>query len=335
MGVLTDTGSMPPVTSAYFNRKLLKRARFKQLHSRFAQRKELPSRSTKTMIFRRLPALAVATTPLIEGAAPRGVQPTHEEVSCTVKQYGSYVVVSDLVKVVVEHPLLNDIADLLGQQSGETIDTLHRDDFAAGTTVFYGGTGTQRSDLTTTTHKVTTALLDRICRYLAQQNGEMYNEIVSGSTKVGTLPVRDSYWAIITPEIYFTLQTLTGFISVEQYGSGGGIVRGEVGAYKNLRFLMTTNGKKFLEGGGSVSGDVNGTSNADVHCMLVFAMDAVAYVPLEGMSLQNIIHPIGSAGAADPLDQVGTSGWKHAGCRVILKNEWLVRAEVTVGKLAP
>ena len=74
-----------------------------------------------------------------------------------------------------------------------------------------------------------------------------------------------------------------------------------------------------------------GASETDVGAALVFGEDAYGVVDLGvvGASpVRTIVKPLGSAGTADPLDQMATIGWKVDGfAAVILNQNWLVRVE--------
>jgi len=336
MGVLTSTTIVPAAVSSWFDRKLLDRAVPYLQHGRVAQRRPLKSRSGNTIVFRKLTALALATTPLVEGTPPAGKQLAKSDITATIQQWGDYVTLSDLTQVTIEHPILQDANMLLGEQAGQTLDALLRDVAAAGTTVFYGGGVAARANVLGVAHKVDTDILDRATRYLLGQNAKMFTEMITGTVKVSTFPIRPAFWAITHPDVIFTLQTLTGFISAEEYSSTGPLLEGEVGAYKNVRFLSSTQAKYWPGGGGNYSGDVKYTgSDADVYSILVFGRNAIASVPLDGQSLQNIIKPLGSAGSGDPLSQIATSGWKHTGARARLEETYMARIEVTAGLLAP
>jgi N4-gp56 family major capsid protein len=211
-----------------------------------------------------------------------------------------------------------------------------REAYSVGTNVFYGGNAANRAALTTTTHKVDTAILQRVIRSLARNNGAMYTDLIDASDGYNTSPIRPAYLAITTPEVVFTLESLTGWVPVEKYASTGPVMDAEVGAYRNIRFLQTTQGKSLAGGGGTAVGDVKSTSTAaDVHFIHVFAQDAVGTVPLSNLSFENIIHPKGSGGPSDPMNQVGTSAWKRTGTELILNDAFLARIEVTVGDVAP
>ena len=339
MGALTSTTTVAPAVQSYFDRSLLMRALPALVHMKVATRKSLKRRNGNTMVFRRIEALPLATTPLLEGQPPAGKQLSKTDISCTIQQWGDYVTLTDMVEATVEHPLLNDANKVLGEQSGQTIDVLMRDVQCAGSNVFYGGDGTTetlRTDLTGTSHKVTTNLLDRIIRFMRQKNAKMFTEMVDASSKQATFPIRPAYLCITTPEVQFTLETLAGYVPAHQYASTEKVMDHEIGSYKELRFLVSTQAKSYAGGGGTASGDVKKTSTvADVHTILVFGQESCATVPLEGMSLENIIKPMGAGGTGDPLNQLATSGWKHTGTRVRLNESFLCRAEVTVGNAAP
>ena len=63
------------------------------------------------------------------------------------------------------------------------------------------------------------------------------------------------------------------------------------------------------------------------------ACDCTGLIPantaIEGAALQTIVHPRGSSGTADPLDQRGTVGWKATKVTKRLCEEYMVRVEHT------
>ena len=344
MGVLTDTGVIPPVVQTYFDRKLLTRALPLLVHTRVAERRPLAQRSGNTMVFRRVESLALATTPLVEGTPPSGQKLSHTDISVRIQQWGDYVTIADLIKATIEHPLLNDASKVLGEQAAQTLDVLMREEACAGTQVFYGGGVAGRANLQTTAHKVDANLLVCMIRYLLDANASRFTKIIAASVNVETRGIRPAYWAITHPDVVATLETLSEYTPVVEYASQGPVMEAEVGAFRELRFLASSGGtsdalggsKVIRGGGGAYSTDIYFTgSTADVYFILAFGEEAIAAVPLDGMSLENIIKPIGSGGPSDPLNQIGTSGWKHAGARKRLNEKFMCRAEVTAGLLAP
>ncbi len=74
--------------------------------------------------------------------------------------------------------------------------------------------------------------------------------------------------------------------------------------------------------------DGGGADGSDVASTLVLGKDAYGVIDLEGKNVRAIIKNRGSAGTADPLDQISTVGWKVAGFAAkILQDAWLVRIE--------
>lgn len=335
---LTTTQVVPPAVAVFYSRMLLRRSLPKLVHMRVAQRKSLKTRSGNTIKFRRLDKLPIQSAPLLEGVPPQGREIGKFDIIATIQQYGDFTPLSDLEQITLENPMLREATDLLGDQASESMDSYARDVFAAGSSVFRGGasTVTLRTDLLSAAHKIDTTVQDRIIRLLMGNDATLFTEMVDASTKQATFPIRGAFWGITDEQVIFTAETLPGWKSVEEYSSKGSTLEAEMGAYKNLRWLSTTLAKKFLGGGGAVSGDVQSTGGvADVHTGLVFGTDAVATVPLEGHSLENIIKPTGSGGVSDPLNQVATSGWKHTGARVRLNESWMTRGEWTVALTTP
>lgn len=336
MAALTDTSTLPAVVQRFWDRVLLVRALPAVVHGRVTQRRELKKRNGKVMMFRRMESLPLTVSPLVEGTPPTGRQLTKTDISVTIQQWGDYVPLTDLVQMTTDHPVLDETNKLLAEQSVRVVEALTRDVAAASTNKFFGGGVAGRANLASPAHKVDGALLDRINRALLAANASMFTSMIAPTVKFNSYPIRPAWIVITTPEVYFTLEHMPGWISVEEYGSQGPVMRHEVGAYRNFRVLVSTMAKSYPGGGDTAVGDVKSTGGlADVHTLAVFGQDAIAQVPLEGDSLQNIIKPKGSAGTADPLDQVGTSGWKHTGARIRLNEAFMAVAEVTVADNNP
>ena len=336
MPALTTSSVFPPAVAQWYDRRLLMRAVPLLVYMQAAYRRSLPKNNGTTVVFRRINALSLALATLVEGVPGAGQALAKTDVSSTVLQWGDYVTLTDYGRAVVENDLLQAANDVLGEQSGQTMDALLRDVVSAGTNVFYGGGAANRAALTGIAHKIDQTIIDRVVRTLDGANAKRFKEMVSASTKVSTLPIRPAYIGMCHPDARFSIQALPNFISIEKYATSDERLIGEFGAYNDVRFCMSTQAKMYRGGGGTASGDVKSTGgNADVAVISIFGEQAVGVVPLERENLHNIVKPLGSAGALDPLDQVSTSGWKHTGTRLILNDAFMARIECTVGNLAP
>lgn len=78
--------------------------------------------------------------------------------------------------------------------------------------------------------------------------------------------------------------------------------------------------------GGTIMPDLG----TDVGAALFLGADAYGITKLEGAGLETIVKQKGSAGAADPLNQRGTVGWKATIVAKILAELWMVRCEVAI-----
>lgn len=327
---LTNTSNFPPAVREDLFKDLLLRTTPELHYAKVAKKAPKAGKSGDTLIFRRVEALSKAKIPLVEGVAPNGQRLTKTDVSTVLKQYGDYVPLTDWVQAIMDHPILMNANEVLSEQLAQTLDELDGDTFVTGTNVLYGGTASSRTDLLDTSHIVSATLLAKAIRTLQGANAKMFTKEISATDKVATSPVRPAFWAVTTEDVQYDLENLTGWIPSTNYASSMQAMPGEIGSYRNIRFLVSTQAIKFLAGGGSASGVQATGGTADVHTIMIFGKEAVAEVPLSGKSTENIVHLAGSAGPADPLNQYGTSGWKNASSRVILNDNYLIRLEVSV-----
>src|SRR3972149_9193419 len=141
--MITTTVEIPSAVTEYYNRTLLERALPYMNHDLFGQIRPLPQGNSKVAKFRRYESLGTATTPLTEGVPPSSTDPTKTDVTATISTYGAFIEYSDDVELTNPDALLTEFNELLGEQSGETIDLLRRDVLVTGTNIQYQ-TGTSR-----------------------------------------------------------------------------------------------------------------------------------------------------------------------------------------------
>ena len=321
---ITTTTEIPAAVSEFYDKTLLVRALPYLVHDKFGQRRPIPTGQSKVIKFRKYNALAVATTPLSEGVTPSSNQLAKTDISATVAQYGAFVDVTDMVTLTNVEPVLTEAAELLGEQAGESLDEIYRAVLVAGTNVAYANAVADRNSVVTI---VTTADLDKVIRVLSNNMAKMHTKMIKAGTGIGTQPIRPAFWAIVHPDVAFTLDGLTGFKSVETYSSQGAVQPNEIGAYKNIRFVMSTKAKIWTGAGATSGGFKNTAGEVDVYAMLIFGTDAYGISEIRGNGLKNYVKPLGSAGTADPLNQVATSGWKAVTVCKILNDSFMLRLE--------
>lgn len=322
---METTSTISHAVNNYYDRNLLERALPLLVHTKWAQVRDIPRNNTNVIKFRKYGSLAAATTPLSEGITPDGNSLSISDITATVLQYGDYVTISDFLQLTTLDPVLTETSAILGEQAGLTLDTLARDILAAGTNVQYVDatspkTNDERSDVAAA-DVITTGELDIAIRTMKVNNAKKITNMVSPDSGYATSPVAPCYVAIVHPYTSYTLTGLTGFVPVEKYANKAPLMDGEIGAYKEIRFVETTNAKYF---------DNEGAGSIDVYATLIFGQNAYGISRISGEAMRNIIKPLGSAGTYDPLDQRSTSGWKATFVAEILQQLFMLRLEHAV-----
>lgn len=331
----TTTSGIDP-TQSYYDKVLLMNAEYYLFHSRWSSKRSLSKRNGQTIILRRYAYFAQALTPLTEGEPPSGKSLVNTDFSATLFQLGDFCAVTDLAEMTVRDEVLNVAVDKLGKQAGYTVDSSIRDTAIAGTGNVIYANGTTRGGLNTI---IDSNDLDRLIRSMINNGARM---MMKGSPAVsgeGTTPAMAGYPCIISPFLYYDLQNVSGFKPYGTYGAAkaGEGFADEVGRYKNLVFFVAPDaesvgaGAKIFASGGATSSLVTNTAGtADVHTCLAFGEEGLTEVPLDGESTGTIMKPLGSAGTADPLNQVGTAGWKTTRAQLITNQNWIGRIETAV-----
>lgn len=316
----TTRTTIPAEVDAVYQRTGLLRVTNDFKYTKWAQIRDIASNAgTNTIRFHRYANLTAATTPLVEGVTPTGSQLSRVTITGSPSQYGDYITLTDRLKYETQDPIMTETADLLGDQAADTFDQITRDVLTAGTSVFYAngvvGRGSVANNVSQTDYK-------KIERSLRKNNARKISRMVTASDGVGTSPIKAAFIALISPDTYFDLQSISAFIPVEKYASTQKLVdENEVGSLGHIRYVETTNGKIFA---GAGSGSV------DVHADVILAQDAYGITRITGETMRIITKPLGSAGSGDPLEQRATMGWKATFLAMRLNENFIYRYEHAV-----
>ena len=271
----------------FYDRNLLERLLPLLVYSQYGQKKSAPKNEGDTVNFRRFNSLAAATTPLTEGVVPAGNALDITSITATVAQYGDYITTSDKIDMVGIDPVVTETSQLLGEQAGLTLDTISRDGVTSGTTVQYANGRASRVTVAAT-DVITGTEIKKAVRTLRRNNAQPYD----GTYFIG----------IIGPDAEFDLMNDSMWQDVSKYSASTQIFKGEIGALYGVRFVRTGNQKKYTAAG---------ASSADVFATMIIGKNAYGTVDIAGSSKpQTIVKPLGSAGSADPLNQIASVGWK-------------------------
>ena len=334
MATATTTTTIPIQITGYYDRNLLERTVPLLLYSKFGQTRPIPKNAGDLINFRKYGSLTANTTQLTEGVTPAGSQLSVSKITATMGQYGDFVLITDQLLDMGLDPVLIEAGEILGEQAGLSLDTIHRDVLLAGTSVRYAGGVSGRSNIVTT---IQLSDVKSVIRNLEAAMAKKFRSMVVPGVKVSTTPLRAAYIAITHTDCRQDFEDLSGFIPVEKYPSQSDVIEGEIGEIKGVRILTTTNAGLVVDSGGSAATNglvyTTSSTHCDVYQTLVLAKDAFGIIPLQKGGIENIIKKAGSSGTEDPLNQRNTSGWKAYTTAKILNDNFLYRVEHGVTSL--
>lgn len=300
----TSSSGLSPTMQTYYDRVLLRRTVPVLLHGRFGQMRNIPRNNGKIVDFRKFSALAVATTPLTEGALYTDLKElSMTNITATIAQYGDAVGFSDIVATTTLDPVLTEATELLGEQAGETLDEIYRDVLVAGTTVQYANNRANRASIIATDTLTVAEIREAVLTLRLNR-----------ARKIGGM-----WHAIVHPRTSYDIQGTDDWVNAQRYSQSGREFNGSLGNLYGVQFWESDKAKVFVDEGSG--------STVDVYASLFFGADAYGVVSLAGHNMRSIYKPQGSAGTADPLDQQQTMGWKAATVCKILDDTFMVRVE--------
>lgn len=314
-----NTASSTFLNKEYRDRKLLAYARTKFVHAKFGQKRPIPEYNGKRVEFRRWNTFDpnAALSPLTEGVTPEGQSLSQSKVEAEVAQYGAYVEISDMLESTNFANDLKEVPALLGEQIGTVVEWVTRDAMNAGTNVQFANGKTGRAQITAD-DKLTVDEIRKAVRTLKKAKARMFNGSEADGGKPGSR--KPHFICICGPDAVYDLQSDPLWQDVSKYSNAEQIYNGELGRLFGVVFVESTEAKVF---------DGEGSGSADVHSTLIFGADAYGIVDIAGSGAVNsIVKGLGSAGAADPLDQRATMGAKvKAYAAKILNELWILRIE--------
>ena len=300
---MTSSSAMSAGMQTYYNRELLRTFEPNLVHLQFGDEHRMPPHSGLVMNMRKLIPLETNTKALSEGDPGESVMLAETEVTVQLQQYGEYARCTDKLDLTHLDMDIMRRTKLFGDAGARSIDAVVREELAKCANVIYAGGKASRAELTAA-DKLTSRELRKAVKTLKKNHAQTFGGY---------------FVAIIGPDTMYDLQEDEAFVKVSQYQDKENIYTGEVGRLFGVRLVETTEAKIF-EGAG--------TDGADVASVIVLGQYAYGVTSLKGAKPRVIVKPAGSAGTADPLDQISTVGWKMDGFGAkLLQPEYAVRIE--------
>lgn len=348
MTITTTTELSAPV-NVIVQGRLLRRAKQRCIHMVGSQEGDvLMSHSGSfTVQWRRYTALAPSVTALTEKSGSisyplrTAVQAAKTDLTQAVSKYGQFMYLteeSDLVNFTNQGA---ELADVFGESGGRSMNRLQRNVLEDNTTgMIYASAASADSGVADPINK---NLIIRAINLLDRNAALTFTPGSTGSTNVGTTPMLPGFYGLCHSDVAADISQLNGFKGVETYAGQLATMPGEFGALTaggiSVRFLSSQDASADTDSGGAPGQNVRSTSGAaadlyttvflgkDAHGALSLDTDIIREVYTAGDRIPAIVMIIkarGSSGIADPLDDLGTIGYKFWHGGRVLNTDFLV-----------
>lgn len=227
----TQGNDLSPQMKTYYSKYLIGITSPQLVHDQFAQKQNIPKNGGKTIEFRKKNPLPKAMTPLVEGATPTGQPLNWGTVTATIKQYGGWVPLTDiLLMTAIDNNLVYATEDL-SDQAGRTLDTVTREVMNGGTNVQYSvGTKAHRYLLNQTDDKFSVECVRRAVRALKVNNAKQFD---------------GGFVSIIHPDVEYDVTKDDEWKDWNKYTSPEKMYNNEIGKILGVRFAESTEAKIF------------------------------------------------------------------------------------------
>lgn len=297
------TGLLTQEMSTYYEKVFLARAEYEYIFNQGAQMRTMPANEGKVVNFTRHTPLATATTALTEGTNPAEVALTATTVSATLVEYGNTVKISRFLSLTSIDVNNKEKIEVVGQNMGETLDELTRNELFTGATVQLAGGKSALTDVAIT-DVLSVAELRKAVRTLKLNKARRYQSNYG------------SYLGKLGPNTSYDLQTDSTFLSADIYdNSSEKLYNGELGRILGVRLIESPNQYESVNAG---------TSNADIFSNFVHGADAFGCIDLAGDKPQLYIIPHTKIDSGNPAGRFSMVAWAASYVCKTLNADWLI-----------
>uniref|UniRef100_A0A6M3IEY5 Putative major capsid protein n=1 Tax=viral metagenome TaxID=1070528 RepID=A0A6M3IEY5_9ZZZZ len=310
MTLETTTKFVTQEIRQFYERKMLDIAKTDIEFERFGKPATIPAREGKSAQWRRFEKITVSSTianyTLLEGTAPASTAATISAVSASISQYGQWSEITDVLETQAIDPLISSYTEAYGEAMARGRDMVVRAEFSNATTIQYAGAatvvGTSGAGSVGSGNYLNAAEIMEAKRTLRR----------NGAKKIGA-----NYVMFIHPDnehdLFQDPDVVDAFQFAAQRGGANPLFSGEIGDYMGVHFISTNN---------LLIHSSYGMSGADTYECVMFGDGFYGVTHLAALPPKIIIHPRGTGGHTDPLDQKSTVGWKVAMAAKILNNDF-------------
>ncbi len=289
--------------STYYEKVFLARAEYEYIFNQGAQMRTQPANEGKVVNFTRHTPLATATTALTEGTNPAEVNLTASTVSASLVEYGTAVKISRFLTLTSIDANNKEKIEVVGQNMGETIDELTRNELATGATAQLAGGKAALSDVAIT-DVLSVSELRKAVRTLKKNKARRYQDRIA------------PWLGKIGPDTSYDLTSDSTFLSADIYDNGSEkLYNGELGKILGVRLVESPNQNETANGG---------TSNADIVWNFVHGSDAFGCIDLAGDKPHLYIIPHTNIDSGNAAGRFSMVSWATTYVTKTLNANWLI-----------
>lgn len=327
-------GSLSPRIGMYAVAKLLATAQPQLVLDKFGQHVTLPKNHGMVIKFRRPVTFNPATTELVEGVTPPPEIFEYEDVAVRIRQYGAYVVFTDVVANLHEDDVPKHIVKQLSEQVATTRESITWSVLTAGTSVFYSGTATSRA---TVQAPITLNDINRAIRTLEKNFAKKITDFILPTVGVSTQAIRPAYILFGHTDLRQDFEAMTGYIPLENYSKHDKVSDYEIGSVRGVRIVLTPHYAPLKGAGASPAppGVLSSGGAVDVYQCVIVGADAYGCVGLHNRHDAEVALKMPKIGESieDPLGLRGFAAWKMWYACVRLNEAWMTRIECAASAL--
>lgn len=285
--------------SIFYEKVFLARAEYEYIFSQGAQMRDQPANEGKQVNFTRHTPLATATTALSEATNPSEVNLTATTVSATLAEYGNSVRISRFLSLTSIDANNKEKIEIVGQNMGETIDELTRNELFTGATVQLVTGNAALTDIGAS-DVLSVDELRRAVRTLKKNKALRYQS--------GIAP----WLGKLQPDTSYDLTRDTTFVNADIYDNGAEkLYQGELGKIAGVRLIESPNGK-------------SESSTVTVYSNFIHGDQAFGCIDLIGDKPQLYIIPHTQIDSGNAAGRFSLVSWACAYVPKTLNANWLI-----------
>ena len=304
MAVQVTTG-LTQEAQTYYEKKFLARAEYEYIFDQGAQMRTQPKNGGDTVRFTRHTPLATVTAALSQGVNPSEVDLTAVNVTAQLAEYGSTVKISRFLTLNGIDSENKEKIEVIGQNMGETLDELVRNELFTGATARFQAAKTALSALSAS-DVLKVKDLQLAVRTLKKNKAKKFQTSVA------------PWMGKLSPDSSYDLQQDSTFVNVNSYQNGSMIYKGELGKISGVRLLESASPKS--EAGGATT----------VYSNFIHGSEAFGAIDLEGDKPQLYIIPHTKIDSNNPAGRFSTVAWAASAVTKTLNAGWLLNVKVGV-----